>query len=451
MNFLQDVMNYILNDLGSAIFIPAIILILGLVVGVKFKDAIVSALTMGVAFTGMSIVVGFMVGAIGPATEALAKNTGINLPVVDVGWTGAAAITWTWTYAMSSFAIMIGVNLIMLTFKWTKTLNIDFWNAWGKALTSFLVFTVTGNLVFAFIAAALQCVLELKLADAFQKHIEDLTGIPLVSTTHFMTSAVVLLMPINWVMDKIPFFNKRLDVEGLKAKIGVFSENSVMGFVLGLTLGFASAYTVSGSLNIAIQVATAMVLLPMIAKMFMTALAPIADKMSEFTKSKFKDREIIIGLDWPILAGRAEVWTTMLLLVPVILIWAVILPGNEILLVAGILNFSIAVSGLLLTGGNILRMLVMGIITAPVYLLGSTWLAPILTGLSNQTGAIEGVEAGQRVSWSSFEAPEFRVLVAEVFNGNVIAIGGALVFVLMIVWTSKYMNKAKVPSQRYEN
>ena len=227
MNFLQDVMNYILNDLGSAIFIPAIILILGLVVGVKFKDAIVSALTMGVAFTGMSIVVGFMVGAIGPATEALAKNTGINLPVVDVGWTGAAAITWTWTYAMSSFAIMIGVNLIMLTFKWTKTLNIDFWNAWGKALTSFLVFTVTGNLVFAFIAAALQCVLELKLADAFQKHIEDLTGIPLVSTTHFMTSAVVLLMPINWVMDKIPFFNKRLDVEGLKAKIGVFSENSV--------------------------------------------------------------------------------------------------------------------------------------------------------------------------------------------------------------------------------
>ncbi|WP_251712910.1 PTS galactitol transporter subunit IIC [Lactococcus ileimucosae] len=451
MNFLQDVMNYILNDLGSAIFIPAIILILGLVVGVKFKDAIVSALTMGVAFTGMSIVVGFMVGAIGPATEALAKNTGINLPVVDVGWTGAAAITWTWTYAMSSFAIMIGVNLIMLTFKWTKTLNIDFWNAWGKALTSFLVFTVTGNLVFAFIAAALQCVLELKLADAFQKHIEDLTGIPLVSTTHFMTSAVVLLMPINWVMDKIPFFNKRLDVEGLKAKIGVFSENSVMGFVLGLTLGFASAYTVSGSLNIAIQVATAMVLLPMIAKMFMTALAPIADKMSEFTKSKFKDREIIIGLDWPILAGRAEVWTTMLLLVPVILIWAVILPGNEILPVAGILNFSIAVSGLLLTGGNILRMLVMGIITAPVYLLGSTWLAPILTGLSNQIGAIEGVEAGQRVSWSSFEAPEFRVLVAEVFNGNIIAIGGALVFVLMIVWTSKYMNKAKVPSQRYEN
>lgn len=450
MNFLQDVMNYILNDLGSAIFIPAIILILGLIVGVKFKDAIVSALTMGVAFTGMSIVVGFMVGAIGPATEALAKNTGINLPVVDVGWTGAAAITWTWTYAMSSFAIMIGVNLIMLTFKLTKTLNIDFWNAWGKALTSFLVFTVTGNLVFAFIAAALQCVLELKLADAFHKHIEDLTGIPLVSTTHFMTSAVVLLMPINWVMDKIPFFNKRLDVEGLKAKIGVFSENSVMGFVLGLILGFASAYSVSGSLNIAIQVATAMVLLPMIAKMFMTALAPIADKMSEFTKSKFKDREIIIGLDWPILAGRAEVWTTMLLLVPVILIWAVILPGNEILPVAGILNFSIAVSGLLLTGGNILRMLVMGIITAPVYLLGSTWLAPILTSLSNKTGAIDGIQEGTRVSWSSFEAPEFRVLVAEVFNGNIIAIGGALVFVLMIVWTSKYMNKAKVPSQRYE-
>jgi len=450
MEFLQDVMNYILNDLGSALFIPMIILILGLAIGVKFKDSIQSAITMGIAFTGMSIVIGFMVSAIGPASEALAVNTGIDLPVIDGGWTAAAAITWTWAYAMSSFAIMIGVNLVMLAFKWTKTLNIDFWNAWGKALTSFLVYTVTGNLAFAFIAAALQCVLELKLSDAFQKHIEDLTGIPLVSTTHFMTSAVVLLMPINWLMDKVPFFNKRYDVEGLKAKIGIFSENSVMGFVLGLVLGFASAYGISGSLNLAMQVATAMVLLPLIAKMFMTALAPIADRMSEFTKTRFKDREIIIGLDWPILAGRAEVWTTMLLLVPVVLLWAIIIPGNEILPVAGILNFSIAVSGLLLTGGNILRMFVMGVVTIPVYLLGATWLAPILTDLSNQTGVIEGIAAGQRVSWSSFEAPEFRILVSELFNGNLIAIAGSVVFVAMIVWTCKYMAKVAIPSKRYE-
>jgi len=451
MEFLQNVMNYIVDDLGSAIFIPLIILILGLVVGVKFKENVKAALTMGIAFTGMSVVIGFMVGAIGPASAALAENTGIDLPVIDGGWTAAAAITWTWAYAMSSFAIMIGVNLVMLALKWTKTLNIDFWNAWGKALTSFLVFTITGSLVFAFIAAALQCVLELKLADAFHKHIEDLTGIPLVSTTHFMTSAVVLLMPINWVMDKIPLFNKRFDVEGLKAKIGIFSENSVMGFVLGLLLGFASAYGISGSLNLAIQVATAMVLLPLIAKMFMTALAPVADKMSEFTKTRFKDREIIIGLDWPILAGRAEVWTTMLILVPIILLWAIVLPGNEILPVAGILNFSIAVSGLLLTGGNILRMVVMGIITAPVYLLGATWLAPILTDLSNRTGVIEDIAEGQRISWSSFEAPEFRVLVSEVFNGNLLAMAGAVVFILMIVWTCKYMAKIAIPSERYDN
>lgn len=391
MQVFQDIINYILG-LGSAIFVPLIILILGLVAGMKFKKAFMSAITLGIAFTGMSMVIGFMSNAVSPASEALAKNTGLNLPALDLGWTGAASITWSWSYAFVFFAVVLGVNFVMLILNWTKTLNVDMWNVWGKALTAYLVYFISGSLLAGFITAIVQVILELKMGDMFQRHIEDLTGIPLVTVTHLMNISAVLLLPINVIMDKIPFFNRRADTKALKKKIGIFSENSVMGFLIGLGLGLAAAYGVSGSLNLAIQIATAMALFPMISKMFMQSLSPLADAMSEMMKKRFKDREVYIGLDWPVLAGRSEIWVTAILLVPVFIGYAIILPGNAVLPLAGIINYSIAVGGLLLTGGNLVRMLIMGVISMPIYLYAATYLTPILTGLADRTGAVEGIQ-----------------------------------------------------------
>ncbi|HFE9850365.1 PTS galactitol transporter subunit IIC [Enterococcus sp. DIV1420a] len=449
MEIFQDIINYILG-LGSAIFVPLIILILGLVAGMKFKKAFMSAITLGIAFTGMSMVIGFMSNAVSPASEALAKNTGINLPALDLGWTGAASITWSWSYAFVFFVVVLGVNFVMLVLNWTKTLNVDMWNIWGKALTAYLVYFISGSLIAGFATAIVQVILELKMGDMFQRHIEDLTGIPFVTVTHLMNISAVLLLPINVIMDKIPFFNKRADTKALKKKIGVFSENSVMGFIIGLGLGLAAAYSVSGSLNLAIQIATAMALFPMISKMFMQSLSPLADAMSEMMKKRFKDREVYIGLDWPVLAGRSEIWVTAILLVPVFIGYAIILPGNAVLPLAGIINYSIAVGGLLLTGGNLVRMLIMGVISMPIYLYSATYLTPILTGLADKTGAVEGIKKGQQITWSSIEGPEFRILFAEAFKGNILGIVSAVVFIGMFVWLYKYMNKAKVPSQRYE-
>ena len=449
MQVFQDIINYILG-LGSAIFVPLIILILGLVAGMKFKKAFMSAITLGIAFTGMSMVIGFMSNAVSPASEALAKNTGLNLPALDLGWTGAASITWSWSYAFVFFAVVLSVNFVMLILNWTKTLNVDMWNVWGKALTAYLVYFISGSLLAGFITAIVQVILELKMGDMFQRHIEDLTGIPLVTVTHLMNISAVLLLPINVIMDKIPFFNRRADTKALKKKIGIFSENSVMGFLIGLGLGLAAAYGVSGSLNLAIQIATAMALFPMISKMFMQSLSPLADAMSEMMKKRFKDREVYIGLDWPVLAGRSEIWVTAILLVPVFIGYAIILPGNAVLPLAGIINYSIAVGGLLLTGGNLVRMLIMGVISMPIYLYAATYLTPILTGLADRTGAVEGIQKGQQITWSSIEGPEFRILFAEAFKGNILGIVGSVVFIAMFVWLYKYMNKVKVPSQRYE-
>ena len=49
MEILSDVVNYLLS-LGAAIFVPIIIIIAGLIVRMKLKDAISAGITLGVAF-----------------------------------------------------------------------------------------------------------------------------------------------------------------------------------------------------------------------------------------------------------------------------------------------------------------------------------------------------------------------------------------------------------------
>jgi len=448
MDIFENAIQWVL-DLGAGIFVPLIILILGLAVGMKLRKAIMSAITLGVAFTGMNMVIGFLAEAVAPASEQMATNTGITLPALDVGWTGAASITWSWSYAFIFFGVQIAINLAMLALNWTKTLNVDMWNVWGKALTAYLVYFVSGQLWAGFLVASLQVILELKLGDMFQSHIEDLTDIPLATVTHPMNLSAVFMLPVNKLMDKIPFLNKKADTDSLRKKIGIFSENSIMGFLIGALLGLLASYSISGSLNLAIQVATAMVLFPMVSKLFMQSLSPLSEAMSDFMKKRFQNREVYIGMDWPILAGRSELWVTLILIVPIFIGFSFILPGNTVLPIAGVLNYSIAVGGLLLTGGNLYRMLILGVIFTPLYLYSATYLAPILTNLANVTGAVEAAE-DSLITWSSIEGPEFRIFFSEAFNGNWWAIVGAIVFLLLFYWLYKTMSNEKVPSKRYE-
>ena len=55
MDILQTVVNYVLNDLGAAVFVPLLMLIIGLLMKMKFSEAFHSALTLGVAFSGMGL------------------------------------------------------------------------------------------------------------------------------------------------------------------------------------------------------------------------------------------------------------------------------------------------------------------------------------------------------------------------------------------------------------
>lgn len=443
---MDGVIHYIL-DLGAAVFLPVIMIIIGLAVKMKPKKAIICGLTLGIAFTAINVVLSFMFTTISPAASAFVKNTGIALKTVDVGWSPVASVAWAWPYALLIFPIQIGINILMLAIGWTNCLNVDMWNVWGKIFTATLVVSLTGSVPIALIAAAIQVVFELKSADVIEKSVSNLSKIPNVTCPHVMNLECVILAPINKLLDLIPGINNiNIDATKLKEKIGVFGENSVMGFLVGVFIAALGKCSFKVILQTGVGTAAALVLFPIAANFFIEALGPIAESAGEFMKKKYKGRDFYIGVDWSVLGGRTELWVVSILLVPVELLLAIVLAKfgvNSVLPLAAIINVAATVPALIVTRGNILRMFIMGVVTTPIYLIISSKFAPIITKLAIAQKTLD-VPNGQFLTYYGTEGPEFRWALVEacnIVNDNIFAILPFVGFVLLFIWYSKYMKK----------
>lgn len=393
-------------DLGAGVFLPIIMIVLGLCIRMKPSKAISSGITFGVAFVGMNLIIDFMSGAISPAATDFVTNTGRQLTTLDMGWTPISAIAWAWPYAFLMFPIQIGINILMLAIGQTKTLNVDMWNVWNKVLLGAIMVYFTNSVLIACICAAIWVIIELKMGDTSQKQIYELTGIPGVAFTHCMSFTGVVLLPLNKLMDRIPGINNiEMDSAALKKKIGIFGESHILGFIVGGLIGAFAGWSVPQVLTLAMSAATGLTLFPMCSKLFMQALAPISDAATEFMKSRFPGREFYIGLDWPFIAGAPEIWVTMIILVPFILGIAIVLPGNSVLPFGGIISVCFAPVAYYICKGNTFRMILTGVITTPLYLWVSSYLAAPITDLALKVGSVE-IASGQSITWNGIWAGE---------------------------------------------
>ncbi|WP_288875376.1 PTS transporter subunit IIC [uncultured Fusobacterium sp.] len=453
---MESIIHYIL-DLGAAVFLPIIMIAIGLGVKMKPKKAIICGLTLGIAFVAINVVLGFMFTTISPAATAFVKNTGIALKTVDVGWSPVASISWAWPYALLVFPIQIGLNILMLAFGWTNCLNVDMWNVWGKIFTATLVVSLTGSVPVALLIAAVQVVFELKCADIMEKTISSLAKIPNVTCAHVMNLECVILAPINRMLDFIPGINNiNIDADKLKEKIGIFGENSVMGFLVGVFIAALGKCSVKVILQTGVGIAAALVLFPIVANFFIEALGPIAESAGSFMRNKYKGRNFYIGVDWSVLGGRTELWVVSILIVPVELVLAIVLAKfgiNSVLPLAAIINIGATIPALLVTRGNIVRMFIMQVITTPIYLVVSSLFAPIITKLAIEQKTLD-VPAGQFLTFYGTEGPELRwalIKAANLMQEGVIVLIPIIVFTLLFIWTAKYMKKKDEQFEIEEN
>ncbi|WP_395450262.1 PTS galactitol transporter subunit IIC [Aminobacter sp. UC22_36] len=384
------------DTLGATVLLPIVIFIIALVLGAKVGKAFRAAITIGVAFIGINLVLGLMLGSIGDVAQAIVTNTGIKRDIVDVGWPSAAAIAFGSSVGLWVIPIGIAVNIALLLLRWTRTLNVDVWNFWHFAFVGSLATAATGSLGYGLVVAALVAALALLFADWSARAVQQFYGIPGVSVPHLASAQILpIAIVLNWVMDRIPGINKiNISTETIEKRFGVFGEPVVLGLIIGLVLGLIAYYNagdfgtvLSKVLTTGMTLAAVMLLLPRMVKVLMEGLLPVSDAAQEFVRKRTGDRELLVGLDSAILIGHPAAISSSLILVPIAIVLSIILPGNRVILFAdlAVIPFIVAMTAPLLKG-NVFRMVIVGTVTLALGFYVANALAPLFTSAAISSG-----------------------------------------------------------------
>lgn len=391
LNALASGINYII-DMGASVMLPIVIAILSMCLGVKPGKAIRSGLMIGVGFVGLGLIVDLMNDNLGPAAEAMSQRFGLTLSVVDIGWPGASPLTWSSSIATVAIPIAVGVNILMLLLKLTKTVNIDIWNIWHMTFTGAIAYAVTGSFWIGILGVVVHAIIAYKLGDLWAPLMEDYFELDGLTVPHG-TSAYMApyAVAVDWIMDKIPGVKKiNFSIDTLQEKVGVLAEPVVIGGLLGTIIGFLAGYPVKEALPLGIKMSAVMVLMPKIVKCIMDGLMPLSERAKEIMNKRFQGSQFYIGLDPAILLGDSQVVTAGLIFIPLTLIIALLVPGNVVLPFGDLatIGFFIAIA-VAVHKGNLFRTLFSGSLIMFVTIWIANQTVPWLTKLGETTGYLK--------------------------------------------------------------
>jgi PTS system galactitol-specific IIC component len=344
----------------------------------------------------------------------MVKKYNLTMDAIDIGWVPAAAIAFASKIGALIIPVGVLVNVIMLVTGTTKTVNVDIWNYWHFAFTGAMIDSL-GQMMgmsagaaysMGLAAAALNMVIVMVIADRTAVGVGKYNELPGISIPHGFTGAFVpIAAVVNLVLDKIPGINKiKVDMETIQKRFGVFGEPVLIGVVFGLIIGFVAGYKPVAVFQMAIQMGAALVLIPKMAALLMEGLIPVSEAAQSFIEKHFKGKGIIyIGLDSAIGIGHPICLTCALILVPISIFLAVILPGNRMLPFADLAVIPyIFVLIIPITKGDFFRSLVIGaIVMIVMFYCGSSLVELLMATAAKADPATYANYGGNHTIFSS--------------------------------------------------
>ncbi|MGL4519875.1 MAG: PTS galactitol transporter subunit IIC [Phocaeicola sp.] len=387
---MEEVFSYIIG-LGAAVMMPIIFTILGVCIGIKLSKAFKSGLLVGVGFVGLSVITALLTSTLGPALSSVVEIYDLQLKVFDMGWPAAAAVAYNTSVGAFIIPVCLVVNIIMLVTKTTRTVNIDLWNYWHFAFIGAVVYFASNSILWGFFAAIICYIITLILADytaeKFQGFYDKMEGISIPQP--FSAGFVPFAIVINKLLDKIPGFDKlNIDAAGMKQKFGLLGEPLFLGILVGSGIGALACKDLSELvdkipyiLGLGIKMGAVMELIPRITSLFIEGLRPISDATREMIAKKFKGAAgLNIGMSPALVIGHPATLVVSLLLIPVALLLAVMLPGNQFLPLASLAGmFYLFPLVLPITNGNVVKTFIIGLVILVIGLYFVTDLAPSFT------------------------------------------------------------------------
>lgn len=460
INISQKIFNPLIN-LGPAVLTMLVLTVAAVLVGVKFSKALQGGLTLAIALVGIGAVMGILTNAFNEPLQSFVKNTGIELNTLDVGWAPLGTITWSSPYTLFFLFILVILNVVLILTKKTNTLDVDIFNVWHLAFTALFAMHLGASLIVTILMVLLVGVLKFINADIMRPTFNKLLNAPKdnpMTTTHMSYMMNPFIMIFNKIFDKFFYKLDKYDFDAAKLnnKIGFWGSRFSIGVYLGIFIGILAKMNIVSTLTLGFTAGACLELFANIGQWFIRAVEPLSQGIADFANKKLGGRQLNISIDWPFIAGKSEIWLVANILAPILLVASLILPGNTVLPLAGIICTSLSPGLLVVTGGKVIRMIVIGIFELPIFLYASTIVAPFITETAHNLGAFPaGVDAGTQITFSTMEGPIEKFLayfVGKASSGQIKDILIALVFVVVYVslffWYKREMDKRNIEIEK---
>ena len=391
--------------IGPVGLISILFLLIGLIVS---RNKLVLLKNVSFTYLGFfffSILMFFYIMFFNPIIDTIVSSSSKNFQIIDTGWLIAQKVDIYTPYAVFIFLFLIGINIIMLFLRLTRTINLDIWNLWISLFSGILIFEITGVYWMGFLFAGVIATITFVIADIYAPYLENYYGIKGISIPNPST---IIWAPIpnlvNYVFNKIPFIKKiNVFYEEIQYKLGAAGEPMVTGFILGFIIGAVTKYkefsfnlwpSILYSFYSGIYLAVITILMPRAISLLYRGAIPIINDMKTFINSKITKREIYIGINPMMLAGNSSVIGLSTIMIPLTVYIATILPGNKMLPGADLVIIPLILIWVIsLSRGDIFRSFISAIIIVPVILLISTNMTGFITNfLIDESGeqVVEG-------------------------------------------------------------
>lgn len=431
-----ELINKILDPImnaGALFMIFFVFTIIGLIVRLKPISAIRNGLMIAVGFQGVYIVVDYFLAKIGPVAGALTERFGGVFSYTDIGWAAFASFAWSSPWAYVLVVILILINIVMVLTKMTDTLNLNIWDFWEPIFAALIVLTITENIPLTLIVGAGLGWFNLMLADfgAQKGYLADLgfTGL-----SFYQGSTQLWMVFGHWlskVFDKIGWKEVKYTPEKIQEKFGVFGEPVVLGGILALVMAIAAGFFWIDVVMLMISLATALVLLPMMTGIVMQALVPVTEAAVGFLKKSAGGRELYIGVDPALALGNPTTIAVGIIMMPVMLLLAFIIPGNVMVPLADLsIMMFIWIFLIPPMKFDLLRSFVATVIAGIIMTVAGIRIAPYFNMVAVAQGA--DIPAGTAVS-SSIGSGYPEMLVSGLLGDSYASIGFVGVVAIVVV------------------
>ncbi|NUF25326.1 PTS transporter subunit IIC [Bombilactobacillus mellis] len=450
-----ETVNQIFQIFGASVVVPIMIFIVALCLKVKPKTAMMSAFYAGVGLTGFGWVIQAFTPTITKIIKQMVSNTGIKLPIVDIGWQAGSLASFGSMVGLSFFVFGLIAELLLFAFGVTKIfMASNLWNNFGFMIWGTVCYYVTHNFWLSLGLSFFMLLYALLLAEVQADRWSDYYGVKnaSVASLHNIEQVVpaIILDPL-W---NLLGFNKvKMTPEYFKNKLGVFGEPTTLGALLGLLIGILGNINALNTmkawgqiLTVAVQLSAIMTIFPLITNVFSQAFTPLADEIDKNTRNKTgnSDESVnevtnkkrwFLGVDDGVGYGEPATIISGVILIPIMVLIAFILPGNKTLPIVDLISLPFMVESIVaITRGNILKVIANGIVWFSLGLYASSWLGTFYTGAVSHYGVALPAGIVLITSFNLMSRPLNALVFAAFVSQNPFFIGLAIIIYLVLLF-----------------